>query len=58
MGEEADADWQAGLIEAGIEEEERSMKDKKFAETPFTRQFKRDCEALRRRLSKTTGQGN
>lgn len=45
MGDEADADWQDGLVEWGIEDA------RKFTETPFTRQFKKDCEALRKKLA-------
>jgi hypothetical protein len=45
MGDEADADWDAGLVEWGIEDTLE-----KYRETPFTRQFKKDCEELRKKL--------
>jgi hypothetical protein len=51
MGDEADADWDAGLIEAGIEDTRRA-----FIETPFTRQFKKDAQALRKRIAKRSPQ--
>ena len=45
MGDEADADWQDGLVEWGIEDTLE-----KYRQTPFTRKFKKDCEALRKKL--------
>ena len=48
MGDEADADWQDGLVEWGIEDTLE-----KYRQTPFTRQFKKDCEALRKKLRRS-----
>jgi hypothetical protein len=49
MGEEADADWQTGLIEAGIEDTERWMREKQDRARQFARRYHRAMNEARRR---------